>query len=259
MKNITNLRVKGLYNNEFLGYLLRALSCTEALLKSEDDKPMGDAFRDAVLAYDGAIKQRLFKHETQVVVDAQKLAQQMYRGFVNYVEGMMNHPRAEKAQVAVKVKDMIDKYGNLTNLSVNNRYAILYSVLQDVNELSSEDQASLYLSEWIEGLTLAIEDFKLALDVQNMQRARYQKGLVKDTRLMVEEAYVVFTNSVNACAILKGDACYANLIDNLNAMISVLKTTLKSRSTRSENNKLKDEAEGTIDEKTPESESEPAA
>ena len=259
MTNVDKFGVKRLHGNELLGFLLRALSCTEALLKSEDDKPIVDAFRTAVLAYDAAIKQNLFKHETQAVVFASNRAQLMYRGFEHFIDGMLLHPRAEKVKVAVNVRDIIDKYGSLHHLSVNNRYAILYSVLQDVNELSSEDQASLYLSEWIEGLTLAIEDFKLALDVQNMQRARYQKGLVKDTRLMVEEAYVVFTNSVNACAILKGDACYANLIDNLNAMISVLKTTLKSRSTRSENNKLKDEAEGTIDETTPESESEPAA
>ncbi|MBQ2122794.1 MAG: hypothetical protein II200_02235 [Bacteroidaceae bacterium] len=259
MRTISNLRVKGLYNNELLGYLLRALSCTEALIKSEDDKPMVDAFRNAVLAYDAAIKQRLFKHETQAVVDAGNRAQQIYRGFVNYTESMLHHPRAEKAKVAVKVKDIIDKYGGLNHLSVNNRYAILYSVLQDVNELSSDDQASLYLSEWIEGLTLATEEFRLALDVQNIERARYQKGLVKETRLKAEEAYAVFTNSVNACAILKGDECYDNLIDNLNAMISVLKTTLKARSTRSENNKSKDEAEGNVDTTTPEVESESAA
>lgn len=132
-------------------------------------------------------------------------------------------------------------------------------MLQDVNELSSDDQASLYLSEWIERLTLATEDFRLALDVQNIERARYQKGLVKETRLKAEEAYAVFTNSVNACAILKGDECYDNLIDNLNAMISVLKTTLKARSTRSENNKSKDEVEGYVDTTTPEAESESAA
>lgn len=259
MTQFKKFAVKRLHNNELLGFLLRALSSSEALLSSENDKAMLEAFRKAVLDYDVAIQQNSFKHETKAVVDASNRAILVYRGFTHFINGMMNHPQAGKGKIAVKVKDIIEKYDHLANATVNNRYAILYSILQDVNELSSEDQTSLHLSEWIEGLTVAMAEFKIALDVQNTVRGRYQKGLVQDTRLAVEEAYHVFTETLYACFILKEDPCYGALIDDLNAMISVLQTTLKLRATRSENNKLKEETEGSVDNTTPETEVEPAA
>ena len=231
MNTIQKFRIKGVHYDEFLGFLLRLLETSEASFTNSEDKAMVIPFRKAVHAYETAIKQKNYKRETQAVAAASERAVKLYRGLKGYLKSMLLHPCEEQCQTAQKVLDSIGKYGSIHNISVNMRYALLNSVIEDLQQRSPQEFSLLHLQEWFEGLSAATAEFKIALDAQNTERAHYQKGRVKETHAAVVDAYNVFTQKVNACAILRGDAHYMKFISEINALISGIKSLLKLRAT----------------------------
>ena len=62
--------------------------------------------------------------------------------------------------------------------------------------------------------------------------AARQVGIVKETRTAAETAYRSLVDTVNALAMINGDAEYATFIDHVNAMIERQKAISKARVTR---------------------------
>ena len=235
MNTIQKFRIKGVHYDEFLGFLLRFLNTSETLFTSAEDQAMVTPFRTAVHDYETALKQKHYKHETQAVVDTSNRAVKLYRGLKGYLKSMVLHPSEERCHAAQKVLESIGKYGSIHNISANTRYALLNSVIEELQQRSTEESSLLQLQEWLDGLSAATAEFKIALDAQNTERANYQKGRVKEAHAAVVAAYNAFTLKINACAILRGDAHYSQLITEANALIAGIKSLLKLRATRSEN------------------------
>ena len=70
-----------------------------------------------------------------------------------------------------------------------------------------------------------------------------QVGIVKETRTAAEAAYRSLVDTVNALAMINGDAEYATFIDHVNAMIERQKAISKARTTRA---KKEDEKPGEL-------------
>ena len=245
MNTIQKFRIKGVHYDEFLGFLLRFLNTSEALFTAAEDQALLAPFRVAVRSYEAAMKQTNYKRETQAVATASERAVKIFRGLKGYLKSMLLHPSEERCQAAQKVLESIGKYGSIHNISANTRYALLNSVIEELQQRSTEEFSLLQLQEWLDGLSAATAEFKIALDAQNTERANYQKGLVKEVHAAVVAAYNAFTQKVNACAILRGDAHYTKLICEVNALISGIKSLLKLRATRSENKQGDATTEGT--------------
>ena len=235
MNTIQKFRIKGVHYDEFLGFLLRFLNTSEALFTTVEDQALLAPFRVAVRSYEAAMKQTNYKRETQAVATASERAVKLYRGLKGYLKSMLLHPSIEKSQTAQRLLDSINKYGSIHNISVNTRYALLNSVIEDLQQRPTQEVSLLQLQEWLDGLSAATAEFKMALDTQNAERAQVQKGRVKEAHAAVVLAYNAFTQKVNACAILRGDAHYSQLITEVNALIAGIKSLLKLRATRSEN------------------------
>ena len=245
MNTIQKFRIKGVHYDEFLGFLLRFLNTSEALFTTAEDKALLAPFRVAVRSYEAAMKQTNYKRETQAVATASERAVKIYRGLKGYLKSMVLHPSEERCQAAQKVLESTGKYGSIHNISANMRYALLNSVIEDLQQRSTEEFSLLQLQEWLDGLSAATAEFKIALDTQTTERANYQKRRVKEAHAAVVAAYNAFTLKVNACAILRSDAHYTKLISEVNALISGIKSLLKLRATRSENKQGDAATEGT--------------
>ena len=235
MNTIQKFRIKGVHYDEFLGFLLRFLNTSEALFTTAEDQALLAPFRVAVRSYEAAMKQTNYKRETQAVATASERVVKIYCGLKGYLKSMVLHPSEERCQAAQKVLESIGKYGSIHNISANTRYALLNSVIEELQQRSTQEFSLLQLQEWLDGLSAATAEFKMALDAQNAERAQVQKGRVKEAHAAVVLAYNTFTQKVNACAILRGDAHYSQLITEANALIAGIKSLLKLRATRSEN------------------------
>ena len=108
----------------------------------------------------------------------------------------------------------------------------MHNLLQDLEAFDSSKRTLLALDVWITDLKTKEEAFLAAAAERTEADAARQVGIVKETRTAAEAAYRSLVDTVNALAMINGDAAYATFIDHVNAMIERQKAISKARSTR---------------------------
>ncbi len=242
MDKVSILRTSAFRRDEALGYFQRVLDLATATLSNERDAVVLALYRSSVEEYRTALQQDFFREETEAMNQANRTVHRQFRGMKHLIQGMLLHPDTKIQKEAQDVMNIIKKYSDISNGSMDHRYGILDTMMDELSMVSADVQADLGIDTWLEGLTLAIAKYKVARDVQRNERVEYQTGLVKSCREALEQDYRKLINSVNAYAITFGEEEYMSFIEHINAMIKVEKAVLKSRTTRSEAKKEETDA-----------------
>ena len=235
MKKINTLNVKQLRTEECFGYLKQVLAETENLPSEETPAAQTtavNAFETAFDAFDTALKASAVNPATASATNADVERDQSWRGINAYVKAICNHPTADIAATAAEAKSLFDKYGDPTSLAQTEESGVLHNLLQDLEAFDSAKRTSLNLDVWIADLKTKEEAFLAAAAARTEADAARQVGIVKETRTAAEAAYRSLVDTVNALAMINGDAAYATFIDHVNAMIERQKAISKARSTR---------------------------
>jgi hypothetical protein len=218
------------------------LDLATATLSNERNAVVLALYRSSVEEYRTALQQDFFREETEAMNQANRTVHRQFRGMKRLIQGMLLHPDTKIQREAQEVMNLIKKYSDISKGSMDHRYGVLDTMMNELSTVTSEVQEDLGIATWLEGLTLAIAKYKVARDIQRNERVEYQTGLVKNCRTALEENYRKLTNSVNAYAITFGEEEYTSFIEHINAMIKVEKAVLKSRATRSEAKKEETDA-----------------
>ena len=235
MKKINTLNVKQLRTEECFGYLKQVLAETSNLPSEETPAAQTtavNAFETAFDAFDTALKASAVNPATASATNADVERDQSWRGINAYVKAMCNHPTADIAATAAEAKSLFDKYSDPTSLAQTEESGVLHNLLQDLEAFDSSKRTSLALDVWITDLKTKEEAFLAAAAARTEADAARQVGIVKETRTAAEAAYRSLVDTVNALAMINGDAAYATFIDHVNAMIDRQKAISKARSTR---------------------------
>ena len=243
MVQIKSLDISRLRNDEDFGYQTRVVNLAVAMLSQDVDKPVVDAYKAALTAFDAALKQAAKNSQTEAVAAADEVVDRLYTGLTLYLRSLTYHPVEATRIAAEGVLVIIDKYGKLTGLPYNQQYGALLNSMQELTALTEEPFTLLHLADWLAELSSAIARFQNARDMQTVEQSNYQVGLVKDTRTAADAAYKQFVASINAFAIAFGETNYATFINQMNVMIADVQAELKARKTRAENAKEKTAAE----------------
>ena len=235
--------ISRLRNDEDFGYQTRVVNLAVAMLSQDVDKPVVDAYKAALTAFDAALKQAAKNSQTEAVAAADEVVDRLYTGLTLYLRSLTYHPVEATRIAAEGVLVIIDKYGKLTGLPYNQQYGVLLNSMQELTALTEETFTLLHLADWLAELSSAIARFQNARDMQTAEQSNYQVGLVKDTRTAADAAYKQFVASINAFAIAFGETNYATFINQMNVMIADVQAELKARKTRAENAKEKTAAE----------------
>ena len=243
MVQIKSLDISRLRNDEDFGYQTRVVNLAVAMLSQDVDKPVVDAYKAALTAFDAALKQAAKNSQTEAVAAADEVVDRLYTGLTLYLRSLTYHPVEATRIAAEGVLVIIDKYGKLTGLPYNQQYGASLNSMQELTALTEETFTLLHLADWLAELSSAIARFQNARDMQTVEQSNYQVGLVKDTRTAADAAYKQFVASINAFAIAFGETNYATFINQMNVMIADVQAELKARKTRAENAKEKTAAE----------------
>ena len=248
MKKIKNYGVTTLHVEELFGYLKQVETETVNLpISEEEERPGGlsvmaatdsvletkvNEFTTAVDAFDDALKASAVNPATATATAADDARDASWRGGNNYLTAMCAHPDAEIAAYAAEAKSLFDKYGDPTKLAQTEESGVLHNLLQDLEALDSSKRTALNLDVWITDLKTKENAFLAAAAQRTEADAARQVGIVKETRTAAETAYRSLVDTVNALAMINGDAEYATFIDHVNAMIERQKAISKARVTR---------------------------
>ena len=246
MKKIITLNLTRLRTEEAFGYLKQILAETANLPAEETPAAQTaavNAFETAYDAFDAALKASATNPATATVTDADEARDLSWRGINTFVKAMCAHPTAEVAANAAEAKSLFDKYGDPTKLAQTEESGVLHNLLQDLEAFDASKRTSLNLDVWITDLKTKENAFLAAAAERTEADAARQVGIVKETRTASEAAYRSLIDTVNALAMINGDAEYATFIDHVNAMIERQKAISKARTTRA---KKEDEKPGEL-------------
>lgn len=154
---------------------------------------------------------------------------------------LTEHPDTKVQEAAAAVYAIMEKYGDITNMSYNEEYGNLHNALQ---ELSGVDAAKLKLvlaDALLTELTAGYKAFMEASSERDAEEAKKEVGAVRKMRLAAEAAYRTLVDRVNALALVNGEAEYAQFVDKVNEIVASAKVTVAARRTR--NAKKKEGAE----------------
>ena len=203
------------------------MAATDSVLETKVNE-----FTTAVDAFDDALKASATNPATATATAADDARDASWRGGNNYLTAMCAYPDAEIAAYAAEAKSLFDKYGDPTKLAQTEESGVLHNLLQDLEALDSSKRTALNLDVWITDLKTKEEAFLAAAAQRTEADATRQVGIVKETRTAAETAYRSLMDTVNALAMINGDAEYATFIDHVNAMIERQKAISKARVTR---------------------------
>ena len=235
MKNKMKFKIGGLRRYEARDFLYEVEEVMKAQLSNERDSVITRLFSTAIEKYDEALSRDDFSVETKAMNEADRDVCEKYCGLKHFVRGLQKHPNSGIQKNATEVMRLFDKYGDIRGASMGHRYTSIEHFLDDLGKLGSEVHTELGIDVWIEGLTLAVAKYRVARGVQRSERGSYQKGLVQECRLQAEEAYRQLIEKVWAHYISLEEDSYRIFIENVGARVEVLKSMLKTRATRSEN------------------------
>lgn len=193
-----------------------------------------DAFYDAVDGFDAALKGPNTTPSAKMASESDNTRDQSWRGINAYTKAMTAHPDAAIRTTAEEAKALFDKYGDPTNLPQTEESGVLHNLLQDLLALPEEKRTSLALDAWIEDLKAKEAAFQAAVQARTTEEATQTVGIIKQSRQTADLAYDKLVETVNALAVVEGEATYATFIDHMNALIDRQKTVLKTRSTLNE-------------------------
>ena len=239
--SLTSLRVE-----EDFGFQKLVLAETENLPGEETPSVQTaavTAFETAFNAFDAALKASATNPATASATDADVERDQSWRAANAYVKAMCSHPTPDIAAQASEAKSLCDKYGDPTSLAQTEESGVLHNLLQDLEAFDSAKRTSLALDVWITDLQEKEDAFLAAAAQRTEADAARQVGIVKETRTASDAAYRSLVDTVNALAMINGDAEYATFIDHVNAVIDRQKSILKARTTRAKKEEEEDKSE----------------
>ena len=247
MKKIKTISLTSLRVEEDFGFLKLILAETENLPGQGEEEPglpdvqsttppalttAVSSFETAVNAFDTALKASATNPATATATNADMERDQSWRAANAYVKAMCSHPTADIAAEAANIKAIFDKYGDPTSLAQTEESGVLHNLLQDLIAIDEGTILLLNLDVWIGDLQAKEEAFLAAAAQRTETDAARQVGIVKETRTAADAAYRSLVDTVNALALLNGDAEYGTFIDHVNAVIDRQKSILKARTTR---------------------------
>ena len=195
------------------------------------------AFVAAFEKFDEALKDSEKLASSALVTKADDARDYAWRGVSNYLKAMTMHPDADVAAAAVEGEELVDKYGDPTNLSYTAESGTLHNFLQYLEAIPSEKRTLLGIDPWTARLRKENDAFLLAIQQKAEEKDAREVGVVKEARQEADEAYRAMVDTINVVANLEEGTTYDAFIGAVNQHIETQKTTLKSRATRNKNKK----------------------
>lgn len=265
MKQIAKWSLRKLHNQECFGFLKGIKAATDSLPTSStggDDGPQVqdlsarssvgaseqldqavEDFNEKFDRFDETLKDSEKNPAVALASDLDEQRDKFWRLLNAYTKVMAEHPTEAVATASGKARDIMEKYGDPTDLAQTEETGVIHNALADIAALDEEDKEQSGILPWFNKLS----DVQKAFEEADRQRAKAEstktKGVIKEARREAEAAFRDLAKVVNAAVIFNGEAPYAEFIDEVNALMD-RQGTISDRRDTINAKKRKEESEG---------------
>lgn len=143
----------------------------------------------------------------------------LYRGIYEIVDAHQYHFDPSMRAVSERLMLVFREYGSMVRKTYNAESAALTKLTREAKTIYMKDFAILGLSQWIEHLEQANNEFQKAMHRRYEESAGKVDGNMKEARTATDAAYFALCSKIDAFMLITNDARYDTLIKAMNAVI----------------------------------------
>lgn len=158
---------------------------------------------------------------TRRIQDADADRDKTFGGLAETVRAACRHFAAATRESAERVRVVLDTYGNVAHLPLNEETSAIFNLLQDLRSAkTAPDVAAVGVGAWVNELERRNGVFDSLVKTRYEETGERSDVVLKAERAKVDEAYRAIVKRINALAEVEGEAAYKPFIDTLNAVIA---------------------------------------
>jgi hypothetical protein len=201
-------------NTEFHNILLANPNIYEKVKKYFDG-----TFVPAYKIMQEAFKKAEKSDYTVLIKDANTLRGDTYISLYEFVRALIRHPDKKLAAAAIKVKNLLDRYGNFTSTSIDGQTAYIIDLLQEFATNYAEEVVLLMLSPFISAIKENNDAFSALMNERYNETAKQSKVTVVDARKVLQDAFGVLCNLVDSIWVMEESAEISAFITRFNVVL----------------------------------------
>ena len=194
--------------------------------------------------FDKAIKQALKTGFTDELLEADRARDSALTGFLNVLRGTLLFPDEGVIAAARVLMDIVEKYGSgIQRLPQREETAAIHKIVAEMtNAENSYNLSKTGLAEWVNRLNSTNRTFETLYISRTEKEAEFIAGLTREERAKMQAAFEKICEAINALSFVNGEAAYKTLAESINQEVENVQIAAKQRSTRSANERKKEES-----------------
>ncbi|GBU22173.1 hypothetical protein R80B4_02078 [Fibrobacteres bacterium R8-0-B4] len=171
-------------------------------------------------AEDVALKKIVKSALTEKIRAADAARDDIFSGMAKVCEGMCKHFTPAVAEAARQVKIVLDTYGNVAALSLNEETGAIVNLLQDLRSAKYADAASACgMTPWAAALEARNNAFDSLVGARFNETAALPAVAMREARRAVDASYLGIVERVEALIVVEGESAYADFVARQNAVV----------------------------------------
>lgn len=156
----------------------------------------------------------------------------IFRGFADAAKSMLNHFNPDKRQAAMRVKVVLDQYGNVARKPYDEETAAITKLVQEARGRLAGDISSLGLTDWLAELDSKNKAFDALMKSRYTEDAAKTELRMKEVRVEIDAVYRAMADRMDALMLINGVTPYEPFVRELNARVDRYNDTIAQRKGR---------------------------
>lgn len=220
MIEIISISTDRMSNGAHFAYHTEAVSHIEADAKVKAKlSAQLQAYKAALDIEDQSLKISQKSFLTDEIAEADSQRDAFYLGFKNTVKAFASIPDAAMQQAYKVLAQLIKDYRIDTEMQFDKETGLMMNLITDLEGKYKTEVKALSLDSIVTAMKTANEKVRTTMATRNIETSARQVGAMKSARVAVDNAYRLLIKYLNAYALIEGDADYATIVAQMNALI----------------------------------------
>ena len=161
--------------------------------------------------------------------EADRLRDRTFRGLADAVKAALNHFDPETVEAARLVRIVLDAFGNVAKLPLNEETSAIYNLIQELRAKQAANIDRLALAPWVDKLEADNRAYEALVEGGYKEDAEKTELKAKQVRAEADTTVRKIFERIEALIVVTGESGYAEFVRQLNIRIEKYNNIIAQR------------------------------